>query len=178
MDKDLRDAKLNMPEEKSMKEDVTEKAYKLAHRYEREHHGCAESTLLSLQETFGLKDDLARKSASGLLAGIAFMGSTCGALVGGIMALGMKYGRVKITDPVELQLDLFESILRLRDKFEKEFGSCLCRDIQKSLLGRFFNLFDLYEYEEFKKAGGYDKDKCPEVVGKTARMVAELLKKE
>lgn len=161
---------------KPLKEDVIEKAYQLAYRYEREHHGCAECTLLSIQETFNMKDDLVRKSASGLMAGIAFMGSVCGALVGGIMALGMRYGRAKITDPVELQLELFERILRLRDMFEKEFGSYLCRDIQKSLLGRHYDLADLYEYEEFKKAGGYEK--CPMVVAKTARMVAEFLAEE
>jgi len=154
-------------------EDPVERAYQLAYKYEREHHGCAESTLLAIQETFHLGDDVVRRSASGLLAGVAFMGSVCGALIAGVMALGMKFGRPSIERPIEGQTELFRRIIRLRRMFKREFGSCLCHEIQRSLLGRSFNLADPSEYEAFKRAGGYEK--CPEVVAKTARMVAELL---
>ena len=60
------------------------------------------------------------------------------------------------------------------DKFVEEFGSGNCRDVQKKICGKAFNLWDPDEYKEFDKAGGHT-DKCTDVSGKVARWVAEIL---
>jgi hypothetical protein len=64
--------------------------------------------------------------------------------------------------------------MKLHDKFINEYGSILCKDIQKKIMGRSFNLWDPKDYEEFEKAGGHT-DKCPDVVGKAAEWTVEIL---
>ena len=66
---------------------------------------------------------------------------------------------------------------KLYDKFVEEYDSPLCKDVQKKIFGRSFNLLDPKEYEEFEKAGAH-VDKCPDVSGKVARWTAEILLNE
>jgi len=50
--------------------------------------------LLAVQETLDLKNDLVFKAATGFAGGMGLLGvSACGALSGGIIAIGQKYGR-------------------------------------------------------------------------------------
>jgi C_GCAxxG_C_C family probable redox protein len=103
------------------------------------------------------------------------MGSTCGALVGGIMGIGLAFGREALEDSATSQgyaraMELGGELCR---RFEKEFGSTQCWDIQKSLFGRSFDLRDPQEREAFRVAGGYEK--CPYVAGKAAELAAEMI---
>lgn len=54
---------------------------------------CSESVLLALSEHLEIKSQLIPKIATGMSAGIARNGMICGALVGGIMGLGLIFGR-------------------------------------------------------------------------------------
>jgi hypothetical protein len=101
---------------------------------------------------------------------VALMGDSCGALLGGMMALGLAFGREKVEDFGALAVSALKA-RALYARFQQEFGSCLCRDIMAAQLGRFYDLAT--EYEGFQEAGGYES--CPKVVGKTARMAAELI---
>jgi C_GCAxxG_C_C family probable redox protein len=49
--------------------------------------------LLVIEELFDLKSDDALKAATAFGGGIGRMGSACGALIGGAMALSLLYGR-------------------------------------------------------------------------------------
>ena len=53
----------------------------------------------------------------------------------------------------------------------------VCRDIQTKVLGRPYYLADPDEHERFVNAGAHDIY-CPEVVGKAARWMAELIIEE
>ena len=55
---------------------------------QREYHSCSQCTLLTVQEMFGLPGDDALKAATGFAGGIGRTGSVCGAVLGGVMALG------------------------------------------------------------------------------------------
>jgi len=153
-------------------------AYDLGFKYEKEYYGCAQCILLAVQDTFGLKNEDVFKSASGLAAGIGLMGSVCGALTGGVMALSLKYGRdlqaFKAGDPEGKRLKAYEKTRKLYKRFEDEYGSVICRDIQKKIFGRSFNLRDPQEFKEFEEAGAH-VDKCPGVVGMAAQWVAEIM---
>ena len=90
------------------------------------------------------------------------------------MALSFIYGReVKDIDKGRF-LKSYKLAKNLYDKFVEEFGSCICRDVQKKIFGKAFNLWNAEEYKEFLKAGGHI-DKCPDVGGQVARWVAETL---
>jgi C_GCAxxG_C_C family probable redox protein len=155
--------------------ELLEKIGKTAHNYERVYHGCSQCVLKALQEHLQLSDGEAFRAASAFAGGVARMGETCGALSGGIMAIGLAYGREKLEDTMHSHgyAKAMELSIKLCERFEKEFGSVKCRDIQKSLFGRAFDLKNPREREEFVKAGGYEK--CPEVVKKAAQFAAELI---
>lgn len=66
--------------------------------------------------------------ASGFPVGIGMAGCTCGALNGGVMALGLKFGRK--TPRAEMP-GMFESSKKLHDDFKQQFGSTCCRVLIK-----------------------------------------------
>jgi len=152
------------------REEILNLVEKSAEKYEREYHGCSQSVLLAIQDHLKVGNGITFRSASPLAGGVALMGDSCGALIAGIMALGVVYGRQNMDDFAGLQASMTPA-RRFYRSFKKEFGSCMCRDIQKSKLGRFYDLAT--EYEEFEKAGGYQE--CPKVVAKAARLAAELI---
>ena len=137
--------------------------------------------LLVIEELFDLKADDALKAATAFGGGIARMGSVCGALLGGAMALSLLYGR-SIEEmrkghqsgkgKTEEKLALLTK--KLAEKFEKEYNSLLCNDIEKKLFGRSFDKWNPAERQKKEEMGAY-KDKCPSVVGKACRWAAELI---
>ena len=66
---------------------------------------------------------------------------------------------------------------KLLERFEKEYHGCNCREIQKSILGRSFDMTSREETDLFAAMGGY-VDKCPVVSGNSARWVVEILQEE
>lgn len=164
----------------SSNKEILDKVQELACQNERVFHGCAQSLLAAVQDVFGMPDDNVFKSASGLAGGIGIstMG-TCGALIAGVMFLSLKYGRErrKVDDPEQVRFKSYELARLLQRKFIDEYGSPICEKIQKKIFGRAYRLYDKVEEQEFLKNGGHD-DKCPNVVGKAALWVGEILIKE
>jgi len=155
--------------------DLVVRAVEAAYVYERAYHGCSQCVLAALQESLGLGSQDSFKAASGLAGGIARMGRTCGALMGGLMGIGLAFGREVLEDSTTSQgygraMELSGELCR---RFEKEFGSTQCWDIQRSLFGRSFDLRDPAEREAFRQAGGYEK--CPYVAGKAAELSAAAI---
>jgi len=152
------------------RDEMLDRIEESAFRYENSYHGCSQCVLLALQEHLKIGNEATFKAASPLAAGVALMGDSCGALLGGMMALGLAFGREKVEDFGALAASALKA-RALYERFQQEFGSCLCRDVMAAQLGRFYDLAT--EYEAFQQAGGYER--CPRVVGKTARMAAELI---
>lgn len=68
------------------------------------------------------------KLASGFPVGMGTAGCACGALSGGIMALGLKFGR---TEPRAEMPDMFRVSKELHDEFKKKLRSTCCRALIK-----------------------------------------------
>ena len=64
--------------------------------------------------------------ASGFAGGIGNTGAVCGALVGGVMAIGLKLGRA---DTMEGMLQNLGVARELRSRFEAEMGEIGCREL-------------------------------------------------
>lgn len=161
-----------------MKEEkILDSVYELAYQYEEECRGCAQSALAALQDVFEMRDDCVFKSASGLSGGggLSNKGS-CGALSGGIMAIGMLFGRERddFRDPEGKRMVAYRLGNRLCEKFIEEFGSTVCSEIQRTHLGKEYDLWDADDYEEFDKIA-YGEGKCPQLVAKAARWTAEII---
>ncbi len=160
-----------MPEEAS-REELLNRIEKEANNYERNFHGCSRCVLKPLQDHLNLGDDESFKASTPLAAGVAMRGETCGALLGGLMAVGMATASENMKDTDALRNSLAAGF-RLARKVEKEFGTTNCTKIQTDKLGRFYNLADPEQYEAFIGAEGYTE--CSRVCGKIARMTAEFI---
>ena len=158
--------------EKTSREELLNQVEEAAHHYENEFHGCARCVLKALQDHFDLGDGATFKASTPLAAGVAMRGETCGALLGGLLAIGMVTATEEIEDSDALTNSLAAGF-RLARKFEKEFGTTNCVKIQTDRLGKFYNIADPEQYNAFIEAGGYTE--CPKVVATTARMTAEFI---
>lgn len=158
------------------REELPQKAYDLAFKYEAERGSCPQCVYSALMETLDVGDKETVKSLDALAGGTALSTEgTCGALVGGLCAISSITGRTyKDFSTGERKRRVFMYSKKLYDKFIEEYGSPICKDIHQKLFGRYFNLMDNDDYAEFEKMGAH-VDKCPEVSGKTARWAAEII---
>ena len=89
-------------------------------------YNCAQSVLYAYGPDLGLDGETALKVATGLGAGMGRRGEVCGALTGGILVLGLKYGRGGQQDRSATE-ETYQKTLELMARFEKRHGSCFCR---------------------------------------------------
>jgi len=160
----------------SSREEVLDKVYKLAYKYEAERGSCPQCVLAALHEALGVGDPKTIQAADSLAGGTALSAEgTCGALVGGLLAIGSVVGRTyKDFSTGERKRRVFQYSGKLYDRFVKEYGSPVCKGVHMKIFGRTFNLRDTKDYAEFEKAGAH-VDKCPSVSGNAARLAAEIL---
>ena len=154
------------------KEELLDRIEKSAHDYEARYRGCSRCVMKSLLEHLKLGDGAVFRAATPLAAGIAMRGETCGALIAGMMALGLVLASEDIEDEPRW-MEAMRASYRLWRRFEEEIGDTSCRQIQIVRLGRAYNLADIEEYEEFIKAGACEV--CSTVVGKAARLAAQMI---
>lgn len=162
-----------------IKENLPEKAYQLAFKYEAERGSCPQCVLAALMETIGVGDPATIKAIDALAGGTALSSNgTCGALAGGLAAISSIVGRdYKSFSAGDRKRRVFQYSKKLYDKFIEEYGSPICKDIHVKLFGRTFNLLDPKDYEAFEKAGAH-VDKCPSVSGNVAKWTAEIILNE
>lgn len=158
------------------REEILKKAYDIAFAYERDSGNCPQAMLATMYDLFGIGGDDAFRSGTGLAGGGALAGDgTCGALVGGIMAIGLVFGRDrKGYKSRERAGRAYKAAKKLHDRFVEEFGGVVCRDVQKRIFGRSFNLLDRDDYKKFEEMGGH-VDKCTDVTGKVAMWTADII---
>jgi C_GCAxxG_C_C family probable redox protein len=166
--------------EKANIREVAEKAYQLGKEYEKTHRGCSQCVIAALQDALDIRNDDIFKSATGLAGGTGLAcDSGCGAYIGAILVLSSLLGRERnnFSDPEGIRHKTFELTRKFREKFIQEYGSVICRDIQNKILGRYYYLPDPQEFEKFHNAGAHNVH-CPEVVGKAAKWMAEIMLEE
>jgi len=143
------------------------------------YHNCSQGTLAGIQKVTGLKNDGLTKASTGFAGGVAGMQSVCGALVGGILALGMKYGRDysylegPAEEAMQKQGEAMEQAGRLAKWFEREFGTVLCQELRKNHMGTELSMSIPWQNEWADQLGM--KERCSEIASKTARRVLAML---
>lgn len=93
---------------------------------------CSESIVKTIKDEFGLpiSDDVVAM-ASGFPVGIGGSGCTCGAVAGGIMALGLFFGR---SQPQDKKVDTTMALSKeLHDIFRERHKSICCRVLTKGM---------------------------------------------
>ena len=130
-----------------------------------EGYNCAQSVLLTMFEHWNGENELIPKIATAFGGGIGRCGSVCGALTGGVMALGIKYGTNEPS--LEKRLKAYELAQKFYKRFEKQHGSVLCRELIR---------YDLSVPEELEKArrARIFEEKCVNFVKEAVETLIEL----
>ncbi|MBU1226104.1 MAG: C-GCAxxG-C-C family protein [Actinobacteria bacterium] len=92
------------------------------------YHGCAETALVALQEQFGLPNADDSSPALVLNGGIAYSGSTCGALTAAALAVG-RLAAARIPDHREAKSAARYLIQEVMADFDERFGAVDCRSL-------------------------------------------------
>lgn len=93
---------------------------------------CSEAIVKTIKDEFNVDiSDRIIAMASGFPVGIGGSGCTCGALTGGVMALGLIFGRDTEKDPaVNHTMQLSKE---LHDDFQKTYKSTCCRVLTRGM---------------------------------------------
>lgn len=144
---------------------------------------CAQGTLAALMEEFNLGEEKELLKAASFFPGIMLRGETCGAVLGGLMALGLAYGRDKLSDPSWSTPEAAAELLRRRklawnfcEKFKERWGSTMCGVIRPAIMGRDYNTMIPEERAQFIADGGPKMCRIPPEFA--ARLVAQILLEE
>jgi C_GCAxxG_C_C family probable redox protein len=128
---------------------------------------CSAAVFSAFSYELGLDPDMAKKIACGFGAGISRTGNICGAVSGGIMVIGLKYGKTEAGDEAAT-----EKTRALTRQFIQEFtaknGSINCTE----LLG-----YDMRTPEGYTaaKESGLFITKCPALVRDAADILEKIL---
>jgi len=131
--------------------EIVEEAYRLGHDYESRHGGCCRCTVAALQNAIeSLPRDKGLFRAASCLDGGATPSNiqNCGAFTGAGMFIGWTCG-LETFGNTSLSHRLIREVSQ---RFEKEYGSVLCRDVRKGVDGN-----------------------CSEAVARAAKWTAEVL---
>jgi C_GCAxxG_C_C family probable redox protein len=88
---------------------------------------CGQAVLVAFCEKYGLSQELALKMAGGLGSGFR-SGDVCGAVSGGVLVVGLKYGQCTADDK-QAKLLCYAKTEEFIAAFRSRHGSICCRDI-------------------------------------------------
>ena len=127
--------------------------------YVKDQFVCSEAVLYTIHKILGtpLPVEIVRL-AGGFAGGIGESGYVCGALTGGVMALGLAFGRSEAGASCP---KLQPATRELLEWFNREFGSSCCATLTKKR----------------RAFGGKESNRCGVMTGETAARTMELVLK-
>ncbi len=127
---------------------------------------CGQAVLAAFGERHGLSRDLALRLACAHGGGIARTGSTCGAVSGALMAIGLAHGRTCVQDEAARERT-YEAARAFLERFRREHGSDQCRALLGVDIGT-------PEGREHAATEGLFRTRCPAFVRSACRIVSSL----
>ena len=131
-----------------------------------EGYNCAQAIFYAHCDDLQFEKDLALKIGSGFGGGMGRKGEVCGAVSGGIMVLGFKYGSAKKKDRSSKER-AYTKTRELIEQFQKRHGTYICRDLLKGC-----DLMTKKGHRDFKK-----KDLLNQTCKPCVESVVEILEK-
>ncbi len=127
---------------------------------------CAQSVFAAFASQFGMDESLMLKMASPFGGGVARRGHICGAVTGGLMALGVVRG-ADTPSGKEAAYRLGQEFMQ---RFESRHGSILCRELLD------FDISTEAGWQQAREKGLF-KRTCPEFVRDAVEIVQDMLDK-
>lgn len=133
----------------------------------RQGYNCAQASFGAFAEETGLDRETALRLASSFGGGLGRLREVCGALAGIEMAAGCLYG-YDTPETGEVKKEHYARVQALAERFRREFGSILCREI---LTGADASPNPTPRTEEF-----YKNRLCLRCVTRAAEILEEYMK--
>lgn len=137
-----------------------------------EGYNCAQAVFGAFADLLGMDMDAAMKLASGLGGGVCRMRETCGAVTGGILALGALRGNNDPQDDMAKQMTYARG-QKLGLAFKEKFGTVCCAKLLDLPHDRTTSPIPTPRTAEF-----YQSRPCAKFVYEMARLVEEDLKED
>lgn len=99
-----------------------------AKRFFEAHYNCAQSVLLAFAADFDLPEVKASQIAQAFGGGLARQGEICGTIIGALMVIGLKYGKVR-PDDEEAREKTYTLARKFISLFKEKHGTLLCRHL-------------------------------------------------
>jgi len=91
-------------------------------------YNCAQAVLYSFCDDLNFDKNTALRMACGFGGGMGRRQEVCGAVSGGILAIGLRHGRGEGQDKT-LADETYKKVRELMSQFESRHGSCICRTL-------------------------------------------------
>ncbi len=91
-------------------------------------YNCAQAVLYACSDDVNVDKNIALKISCGFGAGMGRKQEVCGAVTGGIIAIGAKYGRGE-DDEQSATEKTYEKTKELLDKFQTKHGTIICLEL-------------------------------------------------
>jgi C_GCAxxG_C_C family probable redox protein len=91
-------------------------------------YNCAQAVLYTFSDELGIDKNTALKIATGFGAGMGRKQEVCGAVTGGIMVIGLKYGRGE-RDERKVMDQAYVKVRELMNRFSQKHGTFICRKL-------------------------------------------------
>jgi len=161
--------RLNREEIVASKGKILEQVQRRGEECEFMSHSCAKGAALPVMEEFGLGNMEIIKALSPF-PGLGLTGRTCGAVSGGLVALGLYFGSDELIND-QANHAAMAAARKFLKRFEEEMGAIQCEDVEALVFGRYLNPW--VNGEAFRQAKGFEK--CSLVAGTGARLAAEII---
>lgn len=141
---------------------------RLATDYLEKHHACSQATLAPFLEFLEVPDHGPLLAAASLFSGGACRCLACGALSAGLIIFGIKYGRRRLSDPVDILMAAEPLSAELIDRFVETYGAVDCCELTGYDLRRPEQKKAFFESENARR-------ECSERIRNTSEWIAEIL---
>ena len=92
------------------------------------NYNCAQSVLYACSDETDIDKNTALKIAWGFGAGMGRKQEICGAITGGVMVIGIKYGKIENDRRAETE-KIYSKTRDLMNKFRAKHGTCICLEL-------------------------------------------------
>ncbi len=164
---------LNPEEVLANREQILDRVQRRAEEYNFLARNCAKGTALALLEEFGL-GNLEIIQALSPFPGFGGTGWMCGAVTGGLIALGLYFGSLNVLN-YEATGAAIQAARRFMPRFQETVGFVRCPELQEAVIfGRYMDPAASPEnMAAFAAAKGFEK--CSLLPGIGARIAAEII---
>lgn len=161
---------LNKLDKYDEKSEFVEDLRKRTFDTEMKCHGCAQVIVQTFLDIFEENNTPVSMASSPFAAGLALTGNNCGALIGGLMALGLVYGRKDVAEGMEGILAGIRPMRKLVKYFGETYLNLDCRDITGT------DLADPEKATAYFESGGLEK--CANMLADVAGFVGDIIYEE